>query len=364
MSGGPLGWIVNNWRLKVLSVVLAVGLLGAVAFSENPPTFGSVTVKVNYDLPRPTSIVAVDPPTTVDVPVAGFRSDVLRYQQSTAGVSIDLTHAKPGRGQVYVARPRTDIQGLTFRESAIPITLDIEPLVTRQFDIEVRTTNKAPGVSVIPDQTYATCGNANDHCQVSVTGPASVLSTLRAYVDYDVPITTATSGTSPDQPIKFERDGHSIGDVSKSVPTVPQIGQTPDNVTVQVTTQGGSQTKSVPVSVRVQGAQPCGYQITGVDVSPGQVTINGPADAVGQVTTVTLDPIPLGGLTVAQRFTRSVVTGAGVSANPQQVTVNVSGYQAFNCAAPTPAAGVAPAPSPTPTSSPTPSRSPTPTITP
>jgi len=358
----PVRWIVANWRLKLLSIVLAVGLLGGVAFSENPPVFGSVAVKVNYILPQPTDIVVVNPTTIVQVPVAGFRSDVVRYQQTTAGVTVDLTRAQPARNQVYLARPRTDIQGLTFRQSAIPIVLDIEPLATRQLDVEVRTTNKAPGIAIVQEHTYATCGNANDPCQVSVAGPASVLSTLQAYVDYDVPITTASSGSSPNQQVKFELSGHPI-DLGKTPQTIPQIQWTPDSVTVQVTTQGGSQTKSVPLGIRVQGSQPCGYQITGVDVQPSQVTISGPADAVGRISLVTLDPIPLGGLTVGEKFTRNVSPGTGVTSDPQQVTVIVSGFQAFACAAPTPVAGVQQA-APTPTPSATPTRTPTPPTSP
>jgi len=350
---GPVRWVVTNWRLKVLSLVLAVGLLGGVAFSENPPVFGSVAVKVNYNLPLPTDVVVVNPTTSVQVPVAGFRSDVLRYEETTAGVTVDLSRAKPGRNQVYVARPRTDIQGLTFRQSAIPITLDIEPLEARQLDIEVRAKNLAAGIEIVPDRTYATCGNANDHCQVSVTGPASILDTLKAYVDYDVPLTTASTGSSPNQPVKFEQSGRRI-DLGRSPQTVPQMQWTPEYVTVLVTTQGGSQTKMVPVSVRVQGSQPCGYQISSVDVQPGQVTINGPADSVGRITNVMLDPIPLGAVGVTQRFVRSVVTGAGVSADPQQVVINVSGFQAFSCSAPSPPAGVGPAATPTPTPTPIP----------
>lgn len=361
MNLGPLRWIVANWRLKLLSLVLAIGLLGGVAFAENPPVLGSVPVKVLYKLPQPTDVVLVNPPTIVDVPVAGFHSDVLRYQQTTAGVTVDVSRAKPGKNQVFFAVPRTDIQGLTFRQSAIPIVLDIESLATRQLDIEVRTTNRASGIEVVADQTYATCGNANDHCQVSVTGPASVLGTLKAFVEYDVPITTASTGSSPNQEIKFEENGHPVADLSKSPQTVPQIQWTPDVVTVQVTTQGGTQTKSVPVSVHVAGTQPCGYQISGVDVQPGQVTISGPADAVSRIQFVSLDPISLTGLTVGQRFFRNVSPGPGVSADPQQVTVSVSGYQAFNCAAPTPVNGAQPAPAASPTATPTPSPRPSPT---
>lgn len=356
MTDLPFGWIVTNWRLKLLSLVLAIGLLGGVAFSENPPTFGTVPVKVNYNLSQSTQVVVVNPTTTVDVPVAGFRNDVLRYQQTSAGVTIDLSRARPERNQVYLARPRMDVPGVTFRQSTIPILLDIESLVTRQLDIEVRTKNKAAGIAVIPDRTYATCGNANDRCQVSVTGPASVVDSLKAYVDYDVPITSASTGSSPNQPIKFEDNGRPIN-LNKTPQTIPQIKWTPEVVTVLVTTQGGSQMKTVPVSWRVQGTQACGYQIAAVDVQPSQITISGPVDAVSKMTSVSIDPISLSGLTASERLTRSVLTGSGlVSADPQQVFVNVSVNQAFNCAAPSPAAGV-----PAPTSTPPRSPAPTPT---
>jgi YbbR domain-containing protein len=364
MRISPVGWIVTNWRLKALSLLLAVGLLGGVAFSENPPIFGSVPVKVTYDLPP--NLVVINPTTTVDVPVAGFRNDVQRYQETSAGVTIDLQKARPGRDQVYYAQPRQDLAGLTFRESAIPIKLDIETMVTRQFDIEVRAEKRSAGIAVVPDRTYATCGNANDHCQVSVTGPTSVLAGLRAFVNYDVPITTASTATSPNQPIKFEENGTPI-DLNRSPATVPQIMWTPDNVTVLVTTQGGIQTKTVPVSPHLMGTQACGYQIAGVDVQPSQVTVSGPAEAVSRITSVSMDPISLTGLSSSQRYVRPVVTGLGVTADPPQVSVGVTLIPAFNCAAPSPAASVltpAASPLPTPTVIPSAITTPTPTPTP
>lgn len=352
-----MGWIVTNWRLKVLSLVLAVGLLGGVAFSENPPVFDTVAVRVDYHN-LPPGLVVTNPTSSVDVPVAGFRSDVQRYKQSSEGVTIDLGRAQAGDHQAYMARPRLDFPGLTFRQSAIPIWLNIEPMDQRQLDIEVRTAKRAPGIAVVPDRTYATCGNANDHCQVSVSGPASVVANLKAYADYDVPITTAATGSSPNQPIKFEEKGTPV-DLTRSH-TIPPISWTPEVVTVLVTTQGGSQTKTVPVSVRVQGTQACGYQIASVDVVPNLVTVNGPVDAVSRITSVSMDPIVISGLSASERLARNVVTGSSaVSADPPQVTVSVTVTQAFNCSAPTPAAGALPVPSAAPPApSPSPSRSP------
>jgi YbbR domain-containing protein len=358
MSPAPVSWVVTNWRLKLLSLLLALGLLAGVAFSENPPAFDSVPVRVEY-ANLPPDLVITNPTTTVYVPVAGLRESVQRYKASSAGVSIDLSHARGGRNQMYMATPRQDLSGLSFRQSSIPISLTIEPLATRLLDIEVRTKNKGPGIAIVSDKTYATCGNATDHCQVSVTGPASLVNKLKAYVDYDVLITTAASGSSPNQPIKFELGGHEID--LKKVQADPLLKWTPEVVTVLVTTQGGTQTKTVTVSPKVVGQQACGYQVA-LDLQPNQVTVSGPVDAVSRVTNVGLDPVTISGLTTSQRIVRNVLIATGVSADPAQVVVTVNVNQAFSCAAPTPAGVVVPAvtpsPSPSVSSSPSPRASP------
>src|SRR5438477_9661930 len=99
--GARMRWVVANWRLKLLSLLLAVGLLGAVAFSEDPPAFENVAVRVQY-VNLPANLVLTDYRDSVDVPVIGLRDVVQRYAQSAAGVSIDLTDAKPGPNQLYV----------------------------------------------------------------------------------------------------------------------------------------------------------------------------------------------------------------------------------------------------------------------
>ena len=43
--------ILEDWRLKLLAIGLGVLMLGAVAFSQNPPTTGSLAVQVSYTLP-------------------------------------------------------------------------------------------------------------------------------------------------------------------------------------------------------------------------------------------------------------------------------------------------------------------------
>jgi YbbR domain-containing protein len=355
--GGPVGWIVTNWRLKLLALVLTVGLLGAVAFSENPPTFDTVPVRVEY-VSLPPDLVVRDPPLTIQVQVAGLRDAVQLYKASPAGVSIDLARARAGANQVFMATPKVDVPGVTPRQGSIPLWLTIEPLVTRQLDIEVRTPRTSPGIALIPDKTFTTCGNSNDRCQVTVSGAASVVNNLKAFVDYHVSISAANRQTSPNEPIQFEVNGRSIN-LDRDVRTLPALNYTPPTVTVQVATQGGTLSRTVGVMPKMQGAQACGYAISGVDVQPASfVTVSGPIDTVAKLSSVSLDsPVSISGLTATTQFNRTIVTGSTqVTADPPAVRVVVNVVQQFTCAAPTPAAGliVPAAPTPTPTQTPSP----------
>ncbi len=345
MNEPPVSWIVNNWRLKLLSAVLAVGLVGAVAFSQNPPVFDTAAVLVQF-ANLPDDLVVIDPPTTIDVPVAGLRDAVTKYKNTAAGVTINLANAKPGPNQVFAVTPKIDVPGVTVRSRVGPIRLTLEPQDTRQMDIEVRTPKASPGIEVIPEKTYATCGNSNDRCQVSVTAARSILNTLKAYVDYDVTLTTASYLISPNEPVKFDANGHPIN-LSKDVRSVPPVTFTPPNVTVQVGTRGGTLTRTVGIGVRATGTQACGYAITRSDVQPSPfVTVTGPVDQVSRLTTLPIDPIDIGGLTGTTTVDRRVLTGSPqVSADPPQVRVTLAISQSFNCGAPSTAVVASPSPS-------------------
>jgi hypothetical protein len=119
-------------------------------------------------------------------------------------------------------------------------------------------------------------------------------------------------------------------------------------VTVKIDTQGGTQTKQVPINYSITGTQACGYVVSRVDVNPGQmVGIHGPVDAVGRVTSLAVsNPIDITGLTSTKSFVRTLSTGSSqVTADFYTMTVTVNLAQQFSCSAPKPSP--TPAPSPT-----------------
>lgn len=343
-----MSWIVTNWQLKLLSLVLAVGLVGAVAFSQNPPVFDTAAVHVEFANPPP-DLVVLDPPTTINVPVAGLRDAVTQYKNTAAGVRINLANATAGPNQLFAVTPKIDVPGVTVRSRVGPIRLTLEPQDTRLLDIEIRTPKASPGIAVIPEKTYATCGNSNDRCQVSVTAATSVVNSLKAYVDFDVSLNAAYTSITPNEPIKFEMNDRAI-DLQKDVKSLPPATSTPSNVTVKVATNGGTLTRTVGVGVRVAGTQACGYAISGTDVQPSPfATVTGPVDLVTKLTTLNIDPIDISGLTSPAIVTRRLQTGSPqVTSDPAMVRVTIAISQAFNCTAPAVAVPASPSPAPSP----------------
>jgi YbbR domain-containing protein len=352
-----MSWLVGNWKLKLLAAALAVGLLAAVAFSENPPVATVAPVHVSYQN-LPPGLVLVDQPSTVNVNVVGLSNAVKQFRQTSVGAVVDVSGAHSGAGQTFDARVMTAAANVSFPSTTIPVTLDIEPVVTRQIGVDVLVPNvqRQQGISVVPDGTYATCGSDQQACKVTVTAPRSVLDGLKAYVSFDLVINAAGIERAPELPVRFEKNGKPFN--LRGVHIDPEIiSAAPDSVTARVQTQGGAMSKTVAVAVKASGQPGCGYRIDGLSIQPDAFAdITGSIDVVSKIDAISLDPVNISGATSPQIFNRDLnasVSGVHVvSPAGGQVTVTVSISQAFSCAAPTPN----PAPAPTQRPSPSPTR--------
>ncbi|HEX4214894.1 MAG TPA: CdaR family protein [Candidatus Dormibacteraeota bacterium] len=353
-----MSWLVGNWRLKLLSLVLALALLAAVAFSENPPSVKTVSVGLSYQN-LPTSLVVIDPPQSVPVTVAGLAESVRQFQRQTqVGAVVDLTGATSG-DHTYQAEVSGATDGVTVETPRIPLHLRLDSLVTRQLPIRVHVTdiNASLGISLVSSGTYATCGNDAEACQVTVTAPASLLNGLSAYVEFDLPISSAGTERAPYLPVHFERGGRQV-DLA-TVRTLPQINFAPTRATARVETQGGVFTKQVAITLQATGQPACGYTIQSLSISPSTfATISGPTSALTEIQSVSTAPINLSGLAQSQTYVRSLQTGSSsvgvVSPSGGAVEVTVVVVHTYSCSGgtqptPTPSPKATPSPSPTPT---------------
>ncbi|MDQ6742444.1 MAG: hypothetical protein M3Z97_05980 [Candidatus Dormibacteraeota bacterium] len=335
----PLNWIVANWRLKLLALLLAVGLLMAVAFSENPVEARTVPVGVQY-VNKPDALVLVQPPPKVNVSVFGLRDAVERVQSSAVGVTVDLAGAKAGPNQTFYGKIKVIGSGVTAQSDPVAVLLTIDTYERALLDIDVRVPDSAGGIKI--NNKVALCPGSRDPCKEPVSGPASTLEGLRAFVRYDTPISNAGSFDSPSQPVQFEKNGKVID--LRSINTSPVISIEQPTVAVHIDSAGGTQSKQVVIYAKVINQAPCGATVN-IDVAPGSVNVFGPIDQISKVGSIGLDPpINLATLPGSEVLTRTVNTGFdGVRAEPSSAKVTVSLSQSAACG-PT-----APSPSPTPT---------------
>jgi hypothetical protein len=347
-----MSWVISNWRLKLLALGLAVGLLTAVAFSENPVSVTSVSAAVDYDNKDP-AIVVINPllrttvnvfgvSTAVDPLKANFPNGV-RFRVDLRGLT------QPVAQRTFFATPKTLPPGVSWNGDQVPLTVGIDVTDSKSYDIQVRTPFVTPGFKVLLDkdaqgkpQTYASCGT-QQVCQVKVTAPSSVLSGLNAFVqigDPQNPI-SGTSVESPTQPVRFEQNGRAI-DLAKfnSLP-LPIVD--PSIVNVHVTLQQSQVTRQAAVKATVTGRPACGYGISSITFTPDAfISITGPADKVAKLDSITLgQAIDVTNATASIRSQQTIPTD-GFTANPGQVTVVVSVQRQVDCSAPTPT----PVPSP------------------
>lgn len=331
-----MSWLFSNWRLKLLALVLAIGLLTAVAFSENPPVFKTVDVNVSYPT-IPQNLVLMNPPRKVAVPVYGLSDAVSRFSSSSVGVAVDTRNAKTGTNQTFYAKPTVVTPGVTPQVSSIPIVIPaIEPLVTEQLDVEVRIVNQTPGITPVLDKTYAVCGNDAEKCKETVSGPASLLTGLKAYMKYDGPLVGDGVVRSGSQTVLFEQNGRQV-DLARQN-SEPNVGWDHSTVEVHIEAKGTSVQKTVGLHANITGAPACGYAVTGVTISNPFPQISGPADAVAKVgPSIELPQLSISGATSSVSQSLTVISpDPAVAVNPSRVTVTVGIQQQLSCTPPTP----------------------------
>jgi YbbR domain-containing protein len=291
--------ITSEWRLKLLALGLAALMLGAVAFSQNPPTYKDLTVPIVYpNIPSDIQIVAINPPVTARVRVTALADVLQTVTPLSVAATIDLTKVSAGGDQHVNLNVKSVDSRVKVQNPVVPYVLNIDKRVPLKLDVHVRTPRVTPGWAVSTSNTYAVCPGApaGTACQATFTGPASYEANLAAYVDYTSPVEQNRSDV-PNQPVYLEQ-GNSGQRFDLGRSTVPQMTLDPLNVTVHVeatTTTSYRQVTLIDAPYTRPPAQ--GYRVTNVTVTPITIVISGRPDALARITTITLPQIDLGGRT-------------------------------------------------------------------
>ena len=354
-------WVTDHWRLKALSVVLALILFGTVAFAQNPITVKTLSVRISSYQITDQNLVLIQYPSRIGVTVIGLADAVNAMTVDAVTATMDLTHVTapapgtpPKTVQVNIY-PKIAAQGVSLEQNQpISTYVTVDALLADvAIPLTVRPLQPGPGYTVSQIQVLDDSGaQLKDLKQiVHVTGPSSLIEGLAAYVEYDQTI-TATKIDINNLPIHFE---NKAGQEVKWPPaTVPLSSVDVRDLNLQVILQQGSAEVQVPVNISVDGTPACGYQVSGLNWSvPGQlVTLTGTPGVLANYSVVNLrQPLNVQGRTSSVSITQPVfaTTPKNVSVSPTSVTVTAVITQVFTCTPSSPAPVTSPSPLPTPT---------------
>ncbi|HXN90407.1 MAG TPA: CdaR family protein [Candidatus Sulfotelmatobacter sp.] len=312
--------LTDDWRLKLTALGLAILMLGAVAFSQNPPTTRTLSVSLVYSYPP--NIILINPPARTNVTYSGLADVIANVNTSNLIATVDATGARPGNAVRLNVTARSLISsGIVTVQSPAPIAVNIDTLQAVDVPVQV-TAQAAAGWSIDPSKTLATCPGAQNPspCKVHFVGPVSWESGLKALATF--PGRAIGKTDSLNQQVQLV---NSSGPVDFTIRTVPTVSTDVTAVGIHVEAFAGTTHASVPVvdSPPTHGP-PSGYRVTGITVTPSIVTISGDPAAVARVQTIVLPAVDLSRTTSDATFSVAIQYPTGLTGDTQTATVKYS----------------------------------------
>lgn len=300
------GLITEDWRLKLLALGLAVLMLGAVAFSQNPPTTGSKQVPLAY-VNIPPNLILISPPSQTTLSYFGVADVIKNVKVENLSATVDVSHAKPGSRVALNVKGSSTIGDLRVQNPS-PINVDIDNYtINRPIQVQV-SARAGTGWSIT--KTAAQCPGTP--CTVNFSGPESWTKNMTAVVTYPTPVNVGTTD-SPNQRIQLF---NSNGGVDLACRTDPCATLDPLTANIHIEAVAGSNSSTVPLLDAPPSHGPAnGYRVTAIDISPNTVIISGDPTALGRIRSITLPAVDLSGRTSTYTAQVSIPYPADVTGN-------------------------------------------------
>lgn len=309
-----MSWITEDWRLKLLAVGLAVLMLGAVAYSQNPQTSKSLTVPLNYRLPPNPSIIITNGPSTVPVTIKGLADVIAPVTAANITAFADATHASPGQAVKLNVSASATIASVGV-QTLPEIAVNIDQLKTVEVPVEV-ITHPAPGWTVT--KAVASCPPNPTPCKVHFSGPAAWENGIRAIVNYSPPV-NFTSTDSQNWPLALQS---SNGAINLASTTFPNLGLDVATVGLHIEATQGLTSTTVPlVASAPANPPPPQYEVTGITISPVTVVLSGDPVTLSHIQRIILPAIDLSGATSTVKDTITIVYPDNVTGSAQTATI-------------------------------------------
>jgi YbbR domain-containing protein len=315
------GLVTEDWRIKLLALGLAVLMLGAVAFSQNPPTTKSLTISLTYTVPP--NIILINPPTKTNVIYSGLADVIANVNDHNLTASVDATHALPGASVNLNVVARSSDPVHVQVQNPPPIAVQIDTMQSKELPVQV-IAHGAPGWSIDPTKTLATCPGAAspNPCAVHYNGPVSWENGLRAVVTLRDAVSVSTLNLN-NQPSQLS---NANGSLDSTVFTAPSTTIDVTSVNVHVEAFAGSSSVSVPlVDSPPSHSPPPGYRVTAITITPLVVTISGDPAVLARIHNIVLAGVDLSKSTSDATFQVAIdYQSLGVTGNAPIATVKYS----------------------------------------
>jgi YbbR domain-containing protein len=309
--------VTDDWRLKLLAVGLAVLMLGAVAFSQNPPTTDSQTVPLAY-ANIPPNLILLNYPNTAFVSYSGVAGEITKAKKcSCFTATVDVSHARPGSNVQLNVVAKSTITDLSVQNPQ-PIIVTIDTFVpAKELQVQV-SAHAAPGWSIT--KTSAACPNTP--CVVHFSGPASWLKNMTATVTYPGGV-NLSSIDSPNQPIQLTNT-NGLVDLT-TCRTDPCATLDTLSASIHIEAVPGSNSSTIVLLDSPPSHPPAnGYRITAVTITPNIVNITGDPITIGKFRNITLPAVDLTGRTSDATFQVAIPYPDGVGGSVSIATIKYS----------------------------------------
>lgn len=276
--------IQRNWKIKLLSLIIAIFLWSFIIANENP----TVSTRLNAipivldntsELDRKGLIVSEGYQKTVDITVSGKRNEIISITPSHVRASVDFERVDEGTHKLKVQYNLPE--GISLQESVDSIDVDIEKIISKDFAIKVQSTGDL-------QENYVLDSTSVNPEKVTVRGSRTnieKIANLVTYVDFK----------------HLEKDTT----INSEIIAVNQKGDTIDNITygqqfVNISF-GISKQKEVDLELVTNGELNENYRLNSSILNKSKVQIKGPKDKIDQIEKIKTQEINIANLTESTR---------------------------------------------------------------
>ncbi len=269
---GAFSSLIGNLSLAVLALALAVSLWVFVTDRENPTevqTFNGSIPLTFVNVPNGLDVANASE-TTVRLRIEAPRNEIARLRPADFDARVNMG-GFPG-GQVTVSVDASSSNSRVHVLDVVPPRIDVTLETRREKEVPVRVTTIGE-----PQQGFTATGESSVPSTASVSGPESLVA-LVDYVAAEVILTGERAALTEDRTPLRPRDARG-GEISR-------VKVSPATASVQIGIEQRDFTRTFVVTPAITGAPAAGYNVTGVSVDPGIVTITGTFDVLQSIDAV------------------------------------------------------------------------------